>query len=144
MMAIRHRYALAAIVGVVVGCGTTAPGTVQQSASSTPVHTYNAHVVRVVDGDTIRCDVSLGWGVWLQDQSVRLRGIDAPEMRGDERPAGIASRNALTELLDYRNVTLRTDGDKRGKYGRMIVDVWVGQVNVNDWMVANGHAEIYE
>jgi micrococcal nuclease len=75
---------------------------------------------------------------------VRLRGIDAPEMRGDERPAGIASRNALTELLDYRTVTLRTDGDKRGKYGRMIVDVWVGQVNANDWMVANGHAEIYE
>ena len=143
-MATRHRYALTAFVGVAVGCGTTAPGTVQQSASSTPVHAYNAHVVRVVDGDTIRCDVSLGWGVWLQDQSVRLRGIDAPEMRGDERPAGIASRNALTELLDYRTVTLRTDGDKRGKYGRMIVDVWVGQVNANDWMVANGHAEIYE
>ena len=143
-MATRHRYALAAIVGVVVGCGTAAPGTGQQAAAATPVHTYNAHVVRVVDGDTIRCDVSLGWGVWLQDQSVRLRGIDAPEMRGDARPAGIASRNALTELLDYRTVTLRTDGDKRGKYGRMIVDVWVGQVNANDWMVANGHAEIYE
>ena len=42
---------------------------------------YNAIVARVVDGDTVDVDISLGFGVWMKKQRIRLSGVDTPEKR---------------------------------------------------------------
>lgn len=43
------------------------------------MYEYKCKVLRVVDGDTVDVDIDLGFGVWLQEERIRLAGIDAPE-----------------------------------------------------------------
>lgn len=50
------------------------------------MYTYRALVKSIYDGDTLRADIDLGFGVILADQSLRLLGIDTPEIKGVERP----------------------------------------------------------
>jgi len=50
------------------------------------MYTYNAKVIRIVDGDSIRMDVDLGFGCHLlgsdgRGVDIRLFGIDCPEIR---------------------------------------------------------------
>ena len=42
---------------------------------------YTATLVRIIDADTLDCDIDLGFGVWIRKQRVRFRGIDTPESR---------------------------------------------------------------
>ena len=60
----------------------TAPAEAQDCG----LYEYRAVVTKVYDGDTITADVDLGFNTWRHDESLRLVGIDAPEMRGNERP----------------------------------------------------------
>lgn len=111
---------------------------------------YNAEVASVYDGDTVRMNIELGLGLWLKNESVRLYGINTPEIRGVERPQGIVSRDALINMLDGRRVALQTYDDKRGKYGRLLGTLWVlgkGEwcpeytwCNVNEQLVKEGLA----
>ncbi len=105
---------------------------------------YKARVVSVYDGDTCRMDIDLGMNIWIRNEPIRLYRINAPELRGDERPQGLASRDYLRELILDREVFLQTVKDKKGKYGRYLGEIWLqidGQYqNVNDMMVAAGHA----
>lgn len=66
------------------------------------IYTVPARIVRVVDGDTLRVHLDLGWGIWLRDEPIRLAGINAPELRlpgGGLNPAGVAARDYLAELV---------------------------------------------
>ena len=69
---------------------------------------YNAIVTKVYDGDTITVDIDLGLGVWLKKQTIRLYGINTPELRGDEREEGLESRAELIELLQFKGGPLTT------------------------------------
>jgi len=105
---------------------------------------YNAMVASVYDGDTIRCDVDLGFGTWLHNQSFRLHGIDAPEVRGKERAEGIATRDWLSERLPIgEDIVIETIKDKKGKYGRYLAVVYHNGINLNEEMVELGLAKIY-
>lgn len=104
---------------------------------------YRAVIASVYDGDTIRADIDLGFGIWIKDQVLRLYGIDAWEVRGGEKDLGLAARDALRLLMPIGSkVVLQTHKDKKGKYGRWLA--WIvledGMV-VNDWLVREGHAE---
>lgn len=100
---------------------------------------YNAHVEYVYDGDTITVDVEHGFTVH-KEEKLRLARIDAPELRGPERPDGLISRDALRELLNDQDITFKDEG--KGKYGRTIAEVYVQDtINVSDWLVRNGYAE---
>lgn len=86
---------------------------------------YPAKVTAVYDGDTYTMDVDLGLGVVLVDQKIRLLFYDAPEVRGEEREQGLVVRDLVRKMILGKVVTLRTDEDKKGKYGR-----WLGEVIV--------------
>ena len=117
------------------------------------LYVYAAMVTDVIDGDTVDCAISCG--LWVS-VSKRLRlcasngaGINAPETRGPERSAGLASKAHLLELLDRMAgrgwpVYVRTFRDRTGKYGRLLADVFVmtgaGPVSLCDRMVEDGHA----
>lgn len=83
-----------------------------------------ATVEKVVDGDTliVRAAVWPGHSVRV---SVRLRGIDAPEMRSrcaGERAAAQRARDALERLVAGGSVSLTAiSGDKY--FGRVLADV---------------------
>ena len=44
------------------------------------MYTYNAKVVKIVDGDTIDALVDLGFDTWKQVR-IRMHGMNAPESR---------------------------------------------------------------
>jgi len=83
------------------------------------LHLYPAMLEKVVDGDTLIFFVDLGFDVWRR-QRVRLRGIDAPEMKTDE---GDAAKKFVEEQVRgiYRFViqTFKVD-----LYGRFVCDVF--------------------
>lgn len=110
------------------------------------MYTYKAAVVRIVDGDTIIVDIDLGFGVWLREQSVRLAKINAPEIRGATREAGLVAKDFLSKLILNKWVQIRTEkGDD--KYGRWLATVLIEEdknlIDINSKMVADGHAKIF-
>jgi micrococcal nuclease len=102
---------------------------------------YPSKVDKVYDGDTITISVDLGMGI-TKIERIRMYGINAPEMRGSEKAAGTKSRDALRKLILGKEVRLETQKkDKRGKYGRLLGTIYLGDINVNKWMVDKGYAK---
>ncbi len=107
---------------------------------------YKCKVTKVVDGDTVDVDIDLGFGVWLRDQRVRLYGIDTPESRTSdqfEKQYGKAATEFLKKWLDGGDVTIKTHKDGRGKFGRILGELWVFDTNVNKKMIEEHHAVEY-
>ncbi len=107
------------------------------------MYTYRAQVRSIFDGDTIRADIDLGFGVILHDQKLRLFGINAPEVQGVNREAGLLARNALREKIAGMTVILKTHRDKQEKFGRWLAEVYLGETNINRWLVDHNFAENY-
>ena len=107
------------------------------------MYTYEAKVTRVVDGDTVHADINLGFNVVLRDVSLRLLGINAPEMKSETQEEGKKSRLRLEELVLGKTVVLKTHKDKREKYGRLLAEIWDGDVDINKKLVAEGFAKTY-
>lgn len=107
------------------------------------LYAYRAIVTSVYDGDTVTADVDLGFKTWRRDERLRLYGIDAPEVRGAERPAGLRSRDALRSRISGKEVIICTIKDKTGKYGRYLAEIFLDQENINDWLLAQGYAAPY-
>lgn len=103
---------------------------------------YSARYVSAYDGDTVRLDIDLGFNIWLHNASVRLLGINTPELRGKEKALGLAARDALRAKLTEAQV-LRIVSRKRGKYGRYLADIYADGVHLNQWMIDQGHAVPY-
>lgn len=96
---------------------------------------YSAKVERVIDGDTIVVDLSLGLGVVLDDQYIRFYGIDAWEIQGEER---------LKEGKIEIEIRPEWGQNGKGKYGRWLGVVYIDGVNVNIELVEEGYAEQYQ
>ena len=102
---------------------------------------YRALLNHVHDGDTINVDIDLGFGVWLKGQSMRLFGIDAPELN---TAAGKAAWKFLHEkLFAVSEVTLVTTKVQEDKFGRILATIFYKGENVNQAMVDAGHAKPY-
>jgi len=106
------------------------------------MYVYKALVTKVYDGDTITCDIDLGFSVVLKGQKVRLRGINTPEVKGKTKEEGKKVRDILHKKLIYKNVTIKTFRDKKEKFGRWLADIVIDDdaVSVNQWLINEGHA----
>ena len=109
------------------------------------MYTYNCKIGRVVDGDTVDVMIDLGFDIWTK-QRVRLLGIDAAETRtrdAEEKRMGLEAKEWLADRLGAEAV-LMTEYDSRGKYGRVLGTFYKDDVNINQEMVDQGMAEVYE
>jgi endonuclease YncB( thermonuclease family) len=83
-----------------------------------------ATISRVIDGDTFVADAHVWPGETVR-VSIRIRGIDAPELHSRcpmERAAAEKARDALVDLLGAEPVLISNIGG--GKYyGRVLADV---------------------
>lgn len=109
---------------------------------------YACKVTRVIDGDTVVCDVDLGFTVHV-NVVFRLTGINAPELVGATHAVGVASKQHLETLLGQGPCVVHSfKALKTDKYGRWLGTFYVtrpdGSVfNVSDQMVADGFAVVY-
>jgi micrococcal nuclease len=89
------------------------------------VYEYRAHCVRVVDGDTYDIEVDLGFSIRYQIR-VRLKDIDTAELNAKsaaERQHADEARILATRLLTSMPLTIRTEKDRIGIYGRYTASV---------------------
>ena len=110
------------------------------------MYEYKAIVRRVVDGDTVDVTLDLGFDI-LYNNRIRLHGIDTPESRTrdlEEKKLGLAAKERVKELCPVGStVTIKTIKDGRGKFGRILGEIYVGDVNVNKQLIKEGHAVEY-
>jgi endonuclease YncB( thermonuclease family) len=119
------------------------------------LYTYDAKLVRVVDGDTaffelrkileatfdpgFRCTIN-SRTEWVFQADLRMARINAPERN---TPGGPPAKAALEKILG--SGALRIETKRHDKYGRYLGDVSVKQadgswLNASDEMVRQGHA----
>jgi len=104
------------------------------------MYEYKAKVIKVYDGDTITVLADLGFKVTIK-QTIRLYGLNTPEIRGEERPDGLISRDRLRERILDMDVVIKTMKDKKGKYGRYIAEIYLEDENINEWLITEGLAK---
>ena len=99
-------------------------------------------VVKVYDGDTITVVGSIDSKKYLF--SVRLAGIDAPEIKGktpQEREQAQAAKHALSQHIFGKVIELKNI--KNEKYGRVLSEVWYKGNDVSAWMLEHKYAVKY-
>ncbi len=104
------------------------------------LYNYTGIVTNVVDGDTVDICVDLGYKVHI-DVRVRMAGINTPEMKSKlvvERQKAQAAKDFLVGKLANKEILLDSTG--QDKYGRWIGVLMLGKENVNNTMIAEGHA----
>jgi len=113
--------------------------------AGSPDTRHPVDVVRTIDGDTFEARVHLESGLSLNTR-VRVRGIDAPELKAScaqELRMAEAATGALRALLGEGDVMIFNIGPD--KYaGRVVAEVATRRTgNVSTAMLAAGHARSY-
>ena len=76
--------------------------------------------------------------------SVRLNGIDTPEMKTknqDEKNIAQLAQSALSEKILNKDVILKDV--KTEKYGRLLCEVYLDDIHLNNWLLENRFAIAY-
>lgn len=97
-----------------------------------------AKVIKVVDGDTIEVDLGEG-----NKKTVRYIGIDTPETVDPRKPVQCFAKEASAknkELVEGGIVGLEKDVSETDKYGRLLRYVYMGDLFINQVLVAEGYA----
>lgn len=103
------------------------------------VHCFSGTVSRVIDGDTIIVATNpADSNAVRRTCRVRLAEIDAPELKTEFGPI---AKQALADMITGKTATVKWT--HRGRYGRIIGVVSVGNRNICHYLVANGFARRY-
>ena len=96
-------------------------------------------VIKVYDADTITIASKLPYeDSPMYRLSVRLNGIDSPEIKGkgisdEEKEAAKHARDFVSNLVLNKFVTLENIDNE--KYGRILADVYVGNIHLNEHLL---------
>ncbi len=97
-----------------------------------------AKVTKVIDGDTIEVDLGEE-----NIKRVRYIGIDTPESVDPNQPVMCFSKEATAknkELVENSTVGLEKDVSETDRYGRLLRYVYMGDLFINQVLVAEGYA----
>jgi len=111
------------------------------------LYTYEATVLRIVDGDTVELNIDLGFTVHWKS-SCRFYGINTPELKSADPVLRKKAKLAKAQTETYLPVGCKVTIVSRelDKYGRPLVDIYCGEnysIHLNQWLVDNGHAVVY-
>ena len=107
-------------------------------ATAPKPYEYQAKLIRVIDGDTYRLQIDLGFDLTLTE-SVRLAEVNCPE-RGtlDGYPTTIA---AAEWWQNAHNAALIRVVRYKGKYGRVVAEIHAHDKNMPtlaEWLLERG------
>lgn len=120
----------------------------QSQTETTPAFSLNgfktdAKVVKVYDGDTVH--VVFSYFDKFFKWTCRIAHVDTPELRTkneEEKKKGYEVRDKLRELIMGKIVQLHCH--EFDKYGRLLIDIEIDGVKVDEWLLSNGYAKKYE
>ena len=103
-------------------------------------------VIKVYDGDTITIASKLPYpSSPLYRFSVRLNGIDCPEIKGkdeNEKQCAQIAKKEMIDLIMNKIVTLKNVQTE--KYGRILADVYIDDLHLNNHMIKKRLAVTYD
>ena len=115
---------------------------------------YRAKLDRVVDGDTVDTLIDVGFDIWFKKR-IRFMGLDTWESRTrdlEEKKLGKLAKERTRQLLEdvsSKSGYFRLKSHGLGKYGRVLGEIFImdkdgKQWNVNETLIAEGHAYVYD
>lgn len=114
------------------------------------MYEYMATITKVVDGDTAKVDIDLGFGMSYKNQTVRFYGIDTEESRTrdlTEKWYGKLAAQYVKDRLIVGEKYKMTTTISKGKFGRILGTFYCedenGEYNLNERMVEMNHAVAY-
>lgn len=107
-------------------------------------------VIKVYDGDTITIAAKMPFRTMIGPIyrfSIRLNGIDTPEIKGkgitqDEKLAALSAKKFVSDLILNKYISLKNI--KNEKYGRILADVYIGDIHLNDILLKERYAIPYD
>jgi len=105
-------------------------------------------VIKVYDADTITIASKLPFeGSPIYRLSVRLNGIDTPEIKGkgvsdEEKEAAKNAREFVSNMVLNKYVKL--ENIQSEKYGRILADVYLDNVHLNNLLLQEKYAVVYD
>jgi micrococcal nuclease len=105
-------------------------------------------VIKVYDADTITIASKLPYDASpMYRLNVRLNGIDAPEIKGkgvsdEEKESAKVARDFVFNLVF--NKFVRLENIQSEKYGRILADVFVGDIHINELLINERYAVKYD
>lgn len=105
-------------------------------------------VIKVYDADTITIASKLPYDESpMYRLSVRLNGIDTPEIKGkevseEEKEAAKIARDYVSNLV--LNKVVRLENIESEKYGRILADVFIGDIHLNELLIKERYAVSYD
>jgi micrococcal nuclease len=100
--------------------------------------TYQANVLKVIDGDTIDVSIDLGFSIHFKTR-MRMLGVDTAEKI---TAFGKVTKSILVTAIEGKMV--KVEVSKPDKYGRYLCRVWLNSnESVNDQMIRKGLAKSY-
>ena len=100
-------------------------------SSGSPCGATEAKVTRVIDGDTVEIEGGV---------KIRYLLIDTPEISGGGDCYGDNARQANSDLVLNKTITLSYDEQCTDNFGRSLAYVTVDGIDVNARLVMNGYA----
>ena len=107
------------------------------------MYTYKSRVEKIIDGDTVRLDIDLGFTVHWKS-NCRLYGVNTPELNSKNTEEKIKALEAKQFLIDNLPSEVTIVSRKLDKYGRPLVDIYVDNRLINQEIIDNGFSEKYE
>ena len=105
-----------------------------------------SEVTSIYDGDTFRANIKEYPEIIGYRMGIRIKGIDTPEMRGkcqkEKDLARKAKQFTVAQLREADKIELHNM--KRGKYFRIVADVFVDGNNLAQMLIDNDLAVIYD
>lgn len=108
--------------------------------------TEDIEIVRVYDGDTFYINVPAWPDIVGKNIAIRIYGIDTPEIRTrrkKEKALGYKAKALVVEAFENCQV-IELRNCRRGKYFRIVAEVWLDGNNLADYLIENGLAYYYE
>lgn len=106
----------------------------------------SGRVIKCYDADTITIASKLPYDASpLYRLSVRLNGIDAPEIKGkcaEEKEVAKEARDFLSNLV--LNKEVRLENVESEKYGRILANVYLGDMHLNELLIKERYAVKYD
>jgi len=103
-------------------------------------------IVKIYDGDTFFINIDNTLDVFGKNLGIRIKGVDTPEIRGkcsQEKFKAILAKEYLKESLDKANCIILKNLE-RGKYFRVLADVYINGENMADKLLNQNLAVKYQ
>ncbi len=107
------------------------------------LYQYSLKNISVVDGDTIKADLDLGFGVILAGKKIRLEHINCPEK---DTEAGVTAKQFTWNWITGKktDIVISVKNHREDKYGRILGSVISDGQSLAEQLKLAGHGVDYE